>query len=106
MLLKELRILQAASARRMQGLAEAAAEAGRQAGEKGRGAAGRRAHRQRGRREARRKLPKVIRPVPAVARPKRQEAANPGMPRAPLRRPAVGVGRHGRGAQRLHAECG
>ena len=39
MLLKELRILQAASARRMQGLAEAAAEAGRQAGEKGRGAA-------------------------------------------------------------------
>ena len=37
MLLKELRILQAASARRMQGLAEAAAEAGRQAGEKGRG---------------------------------------------------------------------
>ena len=40
MLLRELRILQAASARRMKGLAEAAAEAGRQAGEKGRGAAG------------------------------------------------------------------
>jgi hypothetical protein len=39
MLLKELRILQASSARRMQGLAEAAAEAGRQAGEKGRGGA-------------------------------------------------------------------
>jgi hypothetical protein len=35
-LLKELRLIQAASAKRMQGLAEAAAEAGRQAGEKGR----------------------------------------------------------------------
>ena len=40
MLLKELRILQAASAKRMKGLAETAAEAGRQAGEKGREAAG------------------------------------------------------------------
>ena len=40
MLLRELRILQAASARRMQGLAEAAAEAGRQAEGKGRGSAG------------------------------------------------------------------
>jgi hypothetical protein len=37
MLLKELRLIQAASAKRMQGLAEAAAAAGRQAGEKGRG---------------------------------------------------------------------
>jgi hypothetical protein len=35
MLLKELRLIQAASAKRMQGLSEAAAEAGRQAGEKG-----------------------------------------------------------------------
>lgn len=40
MLLKELRILQAASAKRMTGLAEAAAAAGRNAGEKGQGAAG------------------------------------------------------------------
>lgn len=40
MLLRELRVLQAASAKRMKGLAEAAAEAGRQAGEKGREAAG------------------------------------------------------------------
>lgn len=40
MLLRELRILQAASAKRMKGLAEAAAQAGRQAGEKGREAAG------------------------------------------------------------------
>jgi hypothetical protein len=40
MLLKELRILQAASARRMAGLAEAAAAAGRNVGEKGQGAAG------------------------------------------------------------------
>jgi hypothetical protein len=40
MLLRELRILQAASARHMKGLAEAAAQAGRQAGEKGREAAG------------------------------------------------------------------
>jgi len=38
MLLKELRLIQAASARRLQGLAEAAAEAGRQAGENGGGA--------------------------------------------------------------------
>lgn len=38
LLLKELRLIQAASAKRMQGLAEAAAEAGRQAGEKGQGA--------------------------------------------------------------------
>jgi len=37
LLLKELRLIQAASAKRMKGLAEAAAEAGRQAGEKGRG---------------------------------------------------------------------
>ena len=37
MLLKELRLIQAASAKRMKGLAEAAAQAGRQAGEKGRG---------------------------------------------------------------------
>jgi hypothetical protein len=36
-LLKELRLIQAASAKRMKGLAEAAAEAGRQAGEKGQG---------------------------------------------------------------------
>jgi hypothetical protein len=36
MLLKELRLIQAASAKRMKGLAEAAAEAGRQAGDKGR----------------------------------------------------------------------
>jgi len=35
MLLKELRLIQAASAKRMKGLSEAAAEAGRQAGEKG-----------------------------------------------------------------------
>jgi hypothetical protein len=35
MLLKELKLIQAASARRMKGLAEAAAEAGRAAGEKG-----------------------------------------------------------------------
>jgi hypothetical protein len=35
-LLKELRLIQAASAKRMQGMAEAAAEAGRQAGDKGR----------------------------------------------------------------------
>jgi hypothetical protein len=35
-LLKELRLIQAASAKRIQGLAEAAAEAGRQAGDKGR----------------------------------------------------------------------
>ncbi|MCU0586065.1 MAG: hypothetical protein MUC46_08360 [Desulfobacterales bacterium] len=35
MLLKELRLIQAASAQRMQGLTEAAAKAGRQAGEKG-----------------------------------------------------------------------
>jgi hypothetical protein len=40
MLLRELRVLQAASAKRMKGLAEAAAQAGRQAGEKGREAAG------------------------------------------------------------------
>jgi hypothetical protein len=40
MLLRELRTLQAASARRMKGLAEAAAQAGRKAGEKGREAAG------------------------------------------------------------------
>jgi len=40
MLLRELRILQAASARRMKGMAEAAAQAGRQAGEKGRETAG------------------------------------------------------------------
>ena len=39
MLLKELRLIQTASAKRMKGLAEAAAEAGRQAGEKGGGAA-------------------------------------------------------------------
>jgi len=38
MLLKELRLIQAASAKRMKGLAEAAADAGRQAGEKGGGA--------------------------------------------------------------------
>jgi hypothetical protein len=38
MLLKELRLIKAASAKRMQGLAEAAAEAGRQAGEKEQGA--------------------------------------------------------------------
>jgi len=38
MLLKELRLIQAASAKRMQGLSEAAAGAGRQAGEKGGGA--------------------------------------------------------------------
>ncbi|MDO8945408.1 MAG: hypothetical protein Q7U75_19655, partial [Desulfobacterales bacterium] len=38
MLLKELRLIQAASAKRMKGLAEAAAEAGRPAGEKGGGA--------------------------------------------------------------------
>jgi hypothetical protein len=38
MLLKELRLIQAASANRMKGMAEAAAEAGRQAGAKGRGA--------------------------------------------------------------------
>jgi hypothetical protein len=37
MLLKELRLIQAASAKRMKGLADAAAEAGRQAGEKGGG---------------------------------------------------------------------
>jgi hypothetical protein len=37
MLLNELRLIQAASAKRLQGLAEAAAEAGRQAGEKGGG---------------------------------------------------------------------
>jgi hypothetical protein len=42
MLLRELRVLQAASARRMKGLSEAAAEAGRQAGEKGREGAGER----------------------------------------------------------------
>jgi hypothetical protein len=40
MLLKELRILQAASAKRMTGLAEAAATAGREAGQKGRDGAG------------------------------------------------------------------
>ncbi len=40
MLLRELRVLQAASAKRMQGLAETAAEAGRQASAKGREAAG------------------------------------------------------------------
>jgi len=40
MLLKELRILQAVSAKRMKGLAESAAAAGRQAGENGREAAG------------------------------------------------------------------
>jgi hypothetical protein len=40
LLLRELRTLQAASARRMKGLAEAAAQAGRKAGEKGREAAG------------------------------------------------------------------
>jgi hypothetical protein len=40
MLLRELRILQAASAKRMKGLAEAAAQAGRQAGERGREALG------------------------------------------------------------------
>jgi hypothetical protein len=40
LLLRELRILQAASAKRMKGLAEAAAEAGRRAGEKGGEAAG------------------------------------------------------------------
>lgn len=39
MLLRELRLIQASSTKRMQGLAEAAAEAGRQAGEKGGGAA-------------------------------------------------------------------
>jgi hypothetical protein len=39
MLLKELRLIQAASANRMKGLAEAAAEAGRQAGGKGGGTA-------------------------------------------------------------------
>jgi hypothetical protein len=38
MLLKELKLIQAASAKRLQGLTEAAAEAGRQAGEKGGGA--------------------------------------------------------------------
>ncbi len=38
MLLKELRLIQAASTKRMKGLAEAAADAGRQAGEKGGGA--------------------------------------------------------------------
>ena len=37
MLLRELKLIQAASAQRMRGLTEAAAEAGRQAGEKGRG---------------------------------------------------------------------
>jgi hypothetical protein len=37
MLLKELKLIQAASARRVQGLAEAAAEASKQAGEKGEG---------------------------------------------------------------------
>jgi hypothetical protein len=37
MLLRELKLIQAASAQRMKGLTEAAAEAGRQAGEKGRG---------------------------------------------------------------------
>ena len=36
MLLRELKLIQAASAKRMRGLTEAAAEAGRQAGEKGR----------------------------------------------------------------------
>jgi len=40
LLLRELRTLQAASARRMKGLAEAAAQAGRKAGEKDREAAG------------------------------------------------------------------
>ena len=39
MLLKELRLIQAASAQRMRGLTEAAAKAGRQAGEKGQGSA-------------------------------------------------------------------
>jgi hypothetical protein len=38
LLLKELKLIQAASAKRMRGLAEAAAEAGKQAGEKGAGA--------------------------------------------------------------------
>jgi hypothetical protein len=39
MLLKELRLIQAASAKRMKGLSEAAAEAGKRAGEKGGGSA-------------------------------------------------------------------
>ncbi len=108
MLLKELRLIQAASAKRMKGLAEAAAEAGRQAGEKGEGASsaekGSTAETEgsgtEGRRERkRRRRDRAGQDVRGPRQTGRSRRRRPGSGR-------LGVGRLGGAAQQLHPESG